>query len=168
MRSKLNAARKCLASGIPMIIAPGRERDLLLRLFQGEPLGTLFLPRERLYQGKKVWLANLPKPAGNLTLDEGAVAALQRRGKSLLPIGVKAVHGTFGVGAPVRCLDPQGRVIGVGLTNYKSGEIDLIKGHRSEEIESIIGYRHSDEVIHRNNFVVISEGIEDFEGGSDA
>jgi len=168
MQSKLNAARKCLASGIPMIIAPGRERDLLLRLFQGEAVGTLFLPRDRLYQGKKVWLANLPKPAGNLTLDEGAVTALQRRGKSLLPIGVKAVQGTFGVGAPVRCLDPKGRIIGVGLTNYKSGEIDLIKGHRSEEIESLIGYRHSDEVIHRNNFVVINEGIEDFQGGSDA
>ncbi len=168
MLSKLNAARKCLASGIPMVIAPGRERDVLLRLFAGEPLGTLFLPRAKLYHGKKVWLANLSKPAGNLTLDEGAVVALQRAGRSLLPIGVKAVEGTFGVGAPVRCLDPRGRVIGVGLTNYKSSEIDLIKGHRSEEIEGLIGYRHSDEVIHRNNFVVVGEGMEEIEGEADA
>ena len=160
MLSKLYAARKCLASGIPMIIAPGRERDVLLRIFEGDPLGTLFFPLRRIYQGKKLWLASLPKPAGNLVLDDGAVAALQKRGKSLLPIGIREVLGTFGVGAPVRCLDAAGNVIGVGLSNYKSGEIELIKGRRSEEIEGIIGRKHSDEVIHRNNFVLAHEIIE--------
>ncbi len=159
MLSKLNAARKCLASGIPMVIAPGRERDVLLRLFAGEQLGTLFLPRERAYQGKKVWLANLSKPAGDLTLDEGAVTALQERGRSLLPIGIREVRGAFGVGAPVRCIDRQGNVIGIGLTNYKSSEIENIKGRHSEEIEGLIGYKHSDEVIHRDNFVLISETV---------
>lgn len=159
MLSKLNAARKCLASGIPMVIAPGRERDVLLRLFAGEQLGTLFLPRERAYQGKKVWLASLSKPAGDLTLDEGAVTALQERGRSLLPIGIREVRGTFGIGAPVRCIDRQGNVIGIGLTNYKSSEIENIKGRHSEEIEGLIGYKHSDEVIHRDNFVLISETV---------
>lgn len=159
MLSKLNAARKCLASGIPMVIAPGRERDVLLRLFAGEQLGTLFLPRERAYQGKKVWLAGLSKPAGDLTLDEGAVTALQERGRSLLPIGIREVRGTFGIGAPVRCIDRQGNVIGIGLTNYKSSEIENIKGRHSEEIEGLIGYKHSDEVIHRDNFVLISETV---------
>lgn len=170
MLSKINAARKCLASGIPMVIAPGKERDILLRLFDGEALGTLFLPRKRLYQGKKLWLANLPKPAGDLILDEGAVLALQKRGKSLLPIGVREVRGTFGVGAPVRCLDAAGAVVGIGLSNYKSGEIQQIKGHHTEEIEGIIGYRHSDEVIHRNNFVLSGESMEEepIEGGTDA
>ena len=170
MLSKINAARKCLASGIPMVIAPGKERDILLRLFDGEELGTLFLPRKRLYQGKKLWLANLPKPAGDLILDDGAVLALQKRGKSLLPIGVREVRGTFGVGAPVRCLDTAGTVVGIGLSNYKSGEIQQIKGHHTEEIEGIIGYRHSDEVIHRNNFVLFGEGMEEepIEGGTDA
>ncbi|MEN6441291.1 MAG: glutamate 5-kinase [Syntrophobacter sp.] len=157
MLSKLNAARKCLGSGIPMVIAPGGERDVLLRLFAGESLGTLFLPRERAYQGKKVWLASLPKPAGDLTLDEGAVTALQIRGRSLLPIGIREVRGTFGVGAPVRCVDKDGNVIGIGLTNYKSTEIESIKGCHSEDIEGIIGYKHSDEVIHRDNFVLTSE-----------
>lgn len=159
MFSKLNAARKCLASGIPMVIAPGKQRDVLLRLFSGESIGTLFVPKERAYQGKKVWLANLPKPAGDLTLDEGAVTALQKRGRSLLPIGIREVRGTFGVGAPVRCMDKEGNIIGIGLTNYKSSEIEDIKGRHSEEIEQLIGYKHSDEVIHRNNFVLFGETV---------
>lgn len=102
MLSKINAAKKCLASGIPMIIVPGKERDVLLRLFDGEGLGTLFFPKRRVYQGRKLWLANLPKPSGDLVLDDGAVTALRNRGKSLLPIGVRKVNGSFGVGAPVR------------------------------------------------------------------
>jgi glutamate 5-kinase len=159
MLSKLNAARKCLAFGIAMIIAPGKQRDVLLRLFDGEELGTLFLPRERAYSGKKVWLVNLQKPAGELTLDDGAVTALIARGRSLLPIGVKGVKGAFGVGAPVRCIDKDGHVIGIGLTNYKSTEIERIKGCHSEEIEKLIGYKHSDDVIHRDNFVLISETL---------
>jgi len=157
MLSKLNAAKKCMASGIPMVIAPGKQRDILLRLFDSQPFGTLFLPRERTYQGKKVWLANLPKPVGDLTLDEGAVKALQQLGRSLLPIGVREVRGTFGVGAAVRCVDKEGNLVGIGLTNYKSAEIEKIKGRHSEDIEPLIGYKHSDEVIHRDNFVLIRE-----------
>jgi glutamate 5-kinase len=159
MLSKVNAAKKCIASGIPMIIALGKERDILLRLFAGEPLGTFFLPRQPVYHGRKLWLANLPKPAGDLILDAGAVVALLNRGKSLLPIGIREVRGSFGVGAPVRCLGEGGSVIGIGLSNYKSIEIEQIKGHRSEEIESLIGYKHSDEVIHRNNFVLAADNI---------
>jgi glutamate 5-kinase len=159
MLSKLNAAKKCMASGIPMIIAPGKERDVLLRLFAGEQLGTFFPPRERLYQGRKVWLANLPKPAGDLILDPGAVVALQKRGRSLLPIGIRGVRGTFGVGAPVRCSDEHGTVVGIGLSNYKSSEIERIKGLHSEEIEPAIGYKYADEVIHRNNFVLLDEDL---------
>jgi len=168
MLSKINAARKCLASGIPMIIAPGKERDILLRVFEGESLGTLFLPRRRLYHGKKIWLANLPKPSGDVVIDAGAVKALQQSGKSLLPIGIRTVRGAFGVGAPVRCLDEEGNIVGIGLSNYKSGEIEQIKGRHSEEIESIIGYKHSDEVIHRNNFVLTGDAMDGIEGGSNA
>lgn len=159
MLSKLHAAKKCTASGIPMIIAPGKERDVLLRLFAGEDLGTFFVPRQRGYHGRKLWLAHLPKPAGDLVLDAGAVAALERGGKSLLPIGIREVRGSFGVGAAVRCLAEDGHAIGVGLSNYKASEIEQIKGHRSEEIEAIIGYKHSDEVVHRNNFVLASEHL---------
>lgn len=168
MLSKINAARKCLASGIPMVIAPGKERDVLLRLFAGDVLGTVFFPRRRMYHGKKLWLANLPKPAGDLVIDGGAVLALQKGGKSLLPIGVREVRGTFGIGAPVRCVDETGNVIGVGLINYKSGEVDTIKGLHSEEIEPAIGYKYSDEVIHRNNFVLLAEPAEPVDGGANA
>lgn len=169
MLSKINAARKCLASGIPMVIAPGRERDILLRLFEGEPLGTIFLPRKKVYHGKKLWLANLPKPAGDLILDSGAVKALKESGRSLLPIGIRDVRGNFGVGTPVRCLDGDGNVIGIGLTNYKSSEIDQIKGRHTEEIEQLIGYKHSDEVVHRNNFVLANGDFEaEAEGDEDA
>ncbi|MGC9196469.1 MAG: glutamate 5-kinase [Syntrophobacteraceae bacterium] len=158
MLSKVNAARKCLALGIPMIIAPGKQRDVLLRLFDGQELGTMFVPKERSWSGKKVWLANLPKPSGEITLDEGAVDALVARGRSLLPIGIREVRGVFGIGAPVRCIDKSGNLIGIGLTNYKSTEIENIKGRHSDEIESLIGYKHSDEVIHRDNFVLTCEG----------
>ncbi len=158
MLSKVNAARKCLALGIPMIIAPGKQRDVLLRLFDGQEVGTMFVPKERSWSGKKVWLANLPKPAGEITLDEGAVEALVGKGRSLLPIGIREVRGVFGIGAPVRCIDRSGNLIGIGLTNYKSTEIENIKGRHSDEIESLIGYKHSDEVIHRDNFVLTCEG----------
>jgi glutamate 5-kinase len=140
-----------------MVIAPGKERDVLLRLFAGETLGTLFIPQERLYHGRKIWLANLSKPAGDVILDEGAALALRKGGKSLLPIGIREIRGNFGVGAPIRCLDQAGSAIGVGLSNYKSSEIELIKGRHSEDIERLIGYKHSDEVIHRNNFVLADE-----------
>ena len=93
-----------------MIIAPGRGAGCACcGSLPAKPLGTFFLPRKRLYHGKKLWLANLPKPVGELVLDEGAVTALQKRGKSLLPIGVREVRGIFGVGAPVRCLNEGGR-----------------------------------------------------------
>ncbi len=160
MLSKVNAARKCLALGIPMIIAPGKQRDVLLRLFEGEELGTMFVPKKRTWSGKKVWLANLPKPAGEITLDDGAVSALIERGRSLLPIGIREVRGVFGIGAPVRCIDGSGNVIGIGLSNYKSTEIETIKGCHSDEIEGLIGYKHSDEVIHRDNFVLTSEAAQ--------
>ncbi len=117
-------------------------------------LSTLFVPKKRIYQGRKLWLANLPKPAGDIILDQGAVRALKEHGKSLLPIGIAEVRGSFGVGAPVRCLDEGEAIVGIGLSNYKSAEIELIKGHHTEDIEKIIGYKHSDEVIHRNNFVL--------------
>ena len=168
MLSKIAAARKCLALGIPMVIVPGKERDILLRLFEGEPIGTVFLPRRRVYQGRKIWLANLPKPAGDLVLDRGAATALRKSGKSLLPIGVREVRGSFGVGAAVRCLDEDGNVIGIGLSNYKSNEVEQIRGHHTEEIEALIGYKHSDEVIHRNNFALMGEIMEESEGEPDA
>ena len=90
-------------------------------------------------------------------LDGGAVLAHKKGGKSLLPIGIREVRGNFGIGSPVRCLDEQQRIIGIGLTNYKAAEIEKIRGHHSDEIAALIGYKHSDEVIHRNNFVLADQ-----------
>lgn len=159
MRSKILAAQKCLESGIPLVIAPGRQREILPRLLAGEELGTIFVPTKRALSGRKRWLAHLPKPAGFLHLDRGAVDALLHAGRSLLPIGITLVGGSFERGSPVSCLSPEGEEIGIGLANYSSAEIDKIKGHKSESIESLIGYRYADEVIHRNAFVLTSERL---------
>jgi glutamate 5-kinase len=154
MKSKLQAARKVTSAGMPMIIANGRSRYILKRVFDGEEVGTLFLPAERRLPSKKQWIAHTLKPQGELVLDKGAAQALQDRGKSLLPTGILVVQGKFGVGAPVRCLTPEGEEIGIGLVNYSAAEIDRVKGKRSTMIEKVLGYKHSDEIIHRDNFVL--------------
>lgn len=154
MRSKLLAAEKCIQSGIPMLIAAGKQRDILHQIFSGIEHGTLFTPKASKIQGKRHWIAHLSNPLGELVLDEGATRALQAEGRSLLPVGIREVHGTFDVGASVRCLSPNRELVGIGLSNYSSQEIEQIKGFQSEEIAQRIGYSHSDEVIHRNTFVV--------------
>jgi glutamate 5-kinase len=154
MKSKLLAAKKVTTAGMPMIIANGRSRYILKRVFDGEETGTLFLPAERRLPSKKQWIAHTLKPQGELVLDVGATNAVRMRGKSLLSSGISEVRGKFGVGAPVRCLAPDGEEIGIGLVNYAAAEIEQIKGKRSTMIEDVLGYKHSDEVIHRDNFVL--------------
>jgi glutamate 5-kinase len=159
MLSKLMAAKKVTAAGVPMIIGNGRNRYILKQIFDGEEVGTLFLPAERRLPSKKQWIAHTLKPQGEVVLDAGAAKALKARGKSLLSSGIVAVRGSFEVGAPVRCLSSENEVIGIGLVNYKAEEIEKIMGARSHRIEEILGYKHSDEVIHRDNFV-LSEKFE--------
>jgi glutamate 5-kinase len=154
MVSKLLAAKKVTAAGVPMIIGNGRNRYVLKQIFDGEEVGTLFLPGGRRLSGKKQWIAHTLKPQGDIILDEGATEALRSRGKSLLSTGIIGLRGEFEVGAPVRCLNNKEEVIGIGLVNYSAAEIDKIKGVRSHRIEGILGYKHSDEVIHRDNFVL--------------
>ncbi|MER3455917.1 MAG: glutamate 5-kinase [candidate division GAL15 bacterium] len=157
MRSKLLAAEKALAAGMPLLLLPGRRRRAISDALAGKPVGTLFWSGGRRYAGRKLWLYQLPKPAGELLLDAGAARALRQAGASLLPAGIRGVRGHFGVGDPVRCLDPEGRLVGVGLVNYSAAEIDLIKGLHTREIESRLGYKHSDEVIHRDHLALASE-----------
>lgn len=154
MKSKLMAAMRCNEAGIPLLIAPGKQKDILLRLQQGESWGSLFLPHKRPYPGKKLWLAHLSKPLGTLVVDAGAAQALRTRGSSLLPVGIEKVQGTFATGDAVRCVTLEGAEIGVGLTNYASSEIAVIQGHHSDQIRNLLGYEHSKEVIHRNHFVL--------------
>lgn len=159
MLSKLMAARKVTAAGVPMIIGNGRNRYILKQIFDGEEAGTLFLPAERRLPSKKQWIAHTLKPQGEVILDAGAAKALKLMGKSLLSTGIVSVRGRFEVGAPVRCLGSKGEEIGIGLVNYGAEEIERIIGVRSNRIEEVLGYKHSDEVIHRDNFV-LSEKIE--------
>jgi glutamate 5-kinase len=154
MTSKLLAAKKATAGGIPMVIGNGKRRYILKLIFDGEQVGTLFMPSSRRLSGKKQWIAHTLKASGELILDGGATEALRNRGKSLLSTGIVAVRGKFAVGAAVRCLSSEDAEIGIGLVNYSAAEIEKIKGVRSHHIEKILGYRHSDEVIHRDNFVV--------------
>lgn len=157
MRSKLLAAEKALAAGVPLLLLPGRRPGALRDALEGRPVGTLFWSSARRYGGRKLWLYQLPKPAGELLVDAGAARALRQSGASLLPAGIRGVRGQFGVGDPVRCLDPEGRLVGVGLVNYSAAEVELIKGLHSRDIEARLGYKHSDEVIHRDHFALASE-----------
>ena len=159
MVSKLLAARKVTAAGVPMIIGNGRKRYILKKIFDGEEVGTLFIPTERRLSSKKQWIAHTLKPQGDIFLDTGAIEAVRLGGKSLLSTGITAIRGEFELGAPVRCLTTEGEEIGIGLVNYSAEEIEKIKGVRSHKIEKVLGYKHSDEVIHRDNFV-LSETIE--------
>ena len=160
MVSKVQAAQKCMAMGIPMIIAGGELREILINIFAGQQIGTIFLPQETHYHGKKQWLAQLSNPRGRIFLDDGAVLAIVKRGKSLLPIGITKVEGSFGVGDPVECVSLDGKTVGIGLANYRASEIEKIRGKKSSEIEAILGFKYSDEVIHRDNFAVSPEAMD--------
>ncbi len=157
MRSKIMAAKTVAARGGASFIVSGRESDVLQRLFAGEPLGTFFMPNERRMQSRKHWIAYTLRPKGDLVLDNGAVRALVSRGTSLLPAGIRAVHGKFGKGAPVQCVDEAGQPVAFGLVNYSSDEITRILGAKTSAIEAILGYKDDDEVIHRDNLVLRGE-----------
>ena len=155
MSTKLEAAQKAGASGIPMVIASGTERRVLRRLLEGEPVGTLFLPRDDKLAARKRWIAFAVPPQGRLTVDAGAEKALTERGKSLLPSGLLEVSGEFAVGAVVALAGPAGAEFARGLVNYDAEELRKIRGAKTRDIERTLGYKGFDEVIHRDNLVVL-------------
>ncbi|MFQ5897668.1 MAG: glutamate 5-kinase [Candidatus Methylomirabilia bacterium] len=154
MATKLQAAEKAGASGIPMVIAGGREPRVLQRLLGGEPVGTLFLARGDRLAARKRWIAFAVPPQGRLTVDAGARRALVEQGRSLLPSGLVEVDGDFEAGEVVALADTDGKEFGRGLVNYDSEELNRIRGVRSAAIEGILGYKRLDEAIHRDNLVV--------------
>lgn len=154
MITKIRAAKRAARSGAHTAIASGREPDALLRLTRGEALGTLLVARATPMAARKQWLADHLQLAGSLTLDHGAVKALGE-GKSLLPVGVKAVDGDFVRGAVVACRDSHGREIARGLINYSAAEARRIAGHASGDIEALIGYLDEPELVHRDNMVLL-------------
>jgi len=155
MLTKVLAAKRAARSGAHTVIASGRERDVLLRLAQGESLGTVLEAATPPMAARKQWLADHLSVAGQLQLDAGAVTALVRDGKSLLPIGVVAVHGGFERGEAVACLDPEGREVARGLVNYSANEARSIMRRASNEIEAVLGYVDEPELIHRDNLVLL-------------
>jgi glutamate 5-kinase len=158
MITKVLAAKRAARSGAHTVIASGHEPDVLLRLARGERIGTLLLARTTPLAARKQWLADHLTLGGRLALDAGAVRALSRDGKSLLPVGVTDVQGEFERGTVVGCLDPEGREVARGLVNYSSQETRRIMRRSSSEIESILGYMDGPELIHRNNLVLLLPG----------
>jgi glutamate 5-kinase len=155
MYSKLLAARKALTSGITVHIINGRKPRLLRALIEGRDPGTRFEPELRRLSARKGWIAHGSRTKGTLVLDDGAVRALRAQLRSLLPSGIVSVEGTFQTGDAVSCTDRAGNRVAKGITNYSSDEVEKIRGRKTSQIEAVLGYRYSDEVIHRDNMVMV-------------
>jgi len=155
MITKLEAAKIATASGITMCIANGNRKEVLKKIWNGENPGTKFLPGKEKIVSRKRWIAFDTRIEGKIAVDEGAREALLRRGKSLLPSGITSVEGRFNTGACVAVVDMAGIEFARGLTSYSSDEIEKIKGKKSSQIEKTLGYKDYDEVIHRDNLVIL-------------
>jgi glutamate 5-kinase len=157
MTTKLEAARAAARCGAATVLCNGHAKDVLLRVARGERVGTVFLTRSRL-ASRKHWLAFTAHTRGQLVLDDGAIRALVERGKSLLPAGVRAVRGDFGVGDPVGCMDLRGVEVARGLAAYTSEAIARIAGLATPKIPEVLGFSNGDEVIHRDDLVLLESG----------
>ena len=154
MITKVLAARRAAGSGASTVIAWGREPDCLLRLAQGEIIGTLLVAPDQKNQARKRWMSDHLQLRGAVTVDAGAAAKLRAEGKSLLPIGMTAVEGDFSRGEVIAVRDSAGQEIARGLANYAAAEARLLCRKPSAEIEKLLGYMAEPEMIHRTNLVV--------------
>lgn len=155
MMTKLRAAEIVTGAGEIMVIANGQKPDVITRVLAGRNEGTVFLPRSDKMPGRKRWIAYSIPYRGTIRVDAGAKLALTKRGKSLLPSGITGVSGDFQFGDAVRCVDESDREFARGLTNYSAKEVEDIKGKQTEQIEAILGHMYYDEVIHRDNLVIL-------------
>jgi glutamate 5-kinase len=155
MLSKIQAARKASRFGIPTVVARGTKEEVLHQILKGKEIGTLILPKKETLSSRKHWIAFNPKPKGDVIVDDGAKKAIVQKGKSLLPSGVVKIKGGFDRGDLVTCLGPRGKEFARGLVNYSATELEKIMGLQSDQIESALGYKYSDEVIHRDDLVVL-------------
>ncbi|MGI9274899.1 MAG: glutamate 5-kinase [Endozoicomonas sp.] len=154
MQTKLRAGRQAAASGAATVIAGGRIESVIERLYAGESLGTLLLPKHERMAARKQWLQGHMRTAGELVLDAGAVKVVKNQGKSLLPVGVKQVRGKFQRGEMVACVDEAGNEIARGLVNYGADESVLIIGKSSHQLAEVLGYQGEPELLHRDNMVL--------------
>lgn len=155
MYTKVRAARLAARSGAATVIVSGKIEQVINQVFAGDELGTFLIPNIEPLAARKQWLAGQLQLKGSLTLDDGAVKILQMAGKSLLAVGVQAVKGQFKRGDLVSCLDAQGKEVARGLINYGAEEAKKIAGKPSSEFELLLGYADDDELIHRDNLVLI-------------
>ena len=155
MQTKLEAARLASRSGCNTVIAGGRNQNILMRICSGETVGTFLSANKTPIAARKQWLAGQLQVKGALVLDEGASRVLRQQGSSLLAVGVTAVKGRFTRGELVSCEDSSGIEVARGLVNYNSDETQLIQGKSTEEIITILGYCEDDELIHRDNLVLV-------------
>jgi glutamate 5-kinase len=156
MITKIQAARRCVDAGIAMIITSGEDPSVLRQVLSGEFRGTLFLPRGDRLPVRKKWIGFVAKTRGSVSIDDGARAALVVRHTSLLPSGVTSVAGEFRVNDTVSVRDAAGHEIARGVTNYSSADLEKIRGRRSGEIQKVLGRIARDEVIHKDNLVIIA------------
>ena len=155
IKSKVDSARKASHFGTATIVVSGLEEKTLDRIFNLEDVGTFFAPAKSRLTSKKHWIAFSARPTGRVFVDDGAREAVLLRGKSLLPSGIRDVDGRFEAGEVVHCVDLRGMEFARGVINYSSDEVRRIKGLRTENIERVLGYKVYDEVIHRDNLVVL-------------
>lgn len=155
MITKIEATKLATASGATVVIANGKEPNVLLRIMRGEQIGTLFVPRVSKLESKKRWLLSRLASKGKLILDTGAVTAVKEQGKSLLPAGIIAAEGNFQRGDAVDIFDQENNHLGCGIVNYSGDDINVIKGARSDKILTLLGYEYGAEIIHRNNMVIL-------------
>jgi len=157
MKTKIEAVKKASAYGVASIVANGEKSDAIKRIFSGEDYGTFVLPSQDKLRARKHWIAFNLKAAGNIVLDDGAKDAILKKGKSLLPSGILKAQGNFGIGDCIICLDENGNEIARGISTYSAEEVRKIAGKKTGEIEKILGYKYSDEVIHRDDLAVLSK-----------
>lgn len=155
MATKLEAVRHATRSGVRCFIARGKKENVLIDIADGKHAGTRFAAADKTISARKRWIAFGLKPKGRIKVDDGAAKAVAFRNKSLLPGGIIAVEGSFECGDVVEILNEERRVIARGLSNYSSEEVERIKGKRSDRIEHELGYKDYDEVVHRDNLVVV-------------
>ncbi|KPV40638.1 gamma-glutamyl kinase [Thiohalorhabdus denitrificans] len=155
MRTKILAAQRAARSGTGTAIASGYEEDGILRLRQGEPLGTYLHPGRDALTARKQWLANQLQVHGRLHVDAGAARVIREEGRSLLPVGITAVEGEFRRGEVVSCVDPEGREVCRGLVNYPAHEVRRIQGLPTGRIAEELGYLDTEELIHRDDLAIL-------------
>jgi len=155
MTSKVRAAHRAAVAGIPTVVASGRAPESVEAILRGEEVGTLFIPSRSRMQSRKRWLAFASLPRGGIMVDAGAKGALVLGGKSLLPSGIRGTQRTFRAGDVVSLVDLAGQEFGRGLANYSRDEVEKIKGLKSDEIAGALGAKPYDEVVHRDNLVIL-------------